>query len=68
MCEHIMPDIPNIKVRWDHQGIDPVPYLLVPMSDGSVMRFNAEIRHPAFQKAIQNVRNMKIGYERKEAE
>ena len=38
----------------------------IPMSDGSTVRYNPEIRQPAFQKAMENIRNMKTGYERKE--
>jgi len=62
MIECILPDIPNIKAHWDHPGVDPVPYLMVPMSDGSTLRFNAEIKHPGYVKAIQNIQNMKTGY------
>lgn len=68
MAEQIIPDIPNIKAHWDHRSVNPIPYLMVPMSNGSVVRYNAEIPQPAFQKAIQNIRNMETGYERKEAE
>ena len=63
----ILADTRNAKQHWERRS-DPLPYLMVPMSDGSVIRYNAEIPQPAFQKAIQNVRNMKTGYERKEAE
>ncbi len=63
----ILADTRNAKQHWERRS-DPLPYLMVPMSDGSVVRYNAEIPQPAFQKAIQNVRNMKTGYERKEAE
>ena len=63
----ILADTGKAKQHWERRS-DPLPYLMVPMSDGSVVRYNAEIPQPAFQKAIQNVRNMKIGYERKEAE
>ena len=63
----IIADTRNAKQHWERRS-DPLPYLMVPMSDGSVVRYNAEIQQPAFQKAIQNVRNMKTGYERKEAE
>jgi hypothetical protein len=63
----ILADTGKAKQHWERRS-DPLPYLMVPMSDGSVIRYNAEIPQPAFQKAIQNVRNMKIGYERKEAE
>ena len=60
MCERIIPDIPKIKAHWERRS-DPVPYLMVPMSDGSTIRFNAEIPQPAFQKAIQNIKNLE-GY------
>ena len=63
----ILADTGKAKQHWERRS-DPLPYLMVPMSDGSVVRYNAEIQQPAFQKAIQNVRNMKTGYERKEAE
>ena len=63
----IIADTRNAKQHWERRS-DPLPYLMVPMSDGSVIRYNAEIPQPSFQKAIQNVRNMKTGYERKEAE
>jgi hypothetical protein len=62
----IIADTRNAKQHWERRS-DPVPYLLVPMSDGSTIRYNPEIRQPAFQKAMENIRNMKIGYERKEA-
>ena len=63
----VIADTANARQHWDRRS-DELPYLMVPMSDGSVIRYNAEIPQPAFQKAIQNVRNMKTGYERKEAE
>ncbi|MBQ1362878.1 MAG: hypothetical protein IIY43_07485 [Oscillospiraceae bacterium] len=60
MSERIIPDIPKAKAHWERR-CDPVPYLLVPMSDGTVMRYNADIQHPGYVKAIQNIRNME-GY------
>lgn len=65
MTEAIIPDIPNIKAHWDHPGIDPVPYLMVPMSDRSVIRYNPEIPHPGAAKALENIRRlsgMRNGY------
>lgn len=59
----IIADTRNARQHWERR-CDPIPYLLVPMSDGSTIRYNAEIPQPAFQKAIQNVKNMKKGYER----
>lgn len=61
MNERILPDIPKIKAHWERRS-DPVPYLMVPMSDGSVIRFDPQIQHPGYVKAIQNIRNMKTGY------
>ena len=61
----IIADTRNISQHWERR-CDPIPYLMVPMSDGTTIRFNADIPQPAFQKAMQNVRNMKTGYERKE--
>ena len=65
MTEVIIPDIPNIKAHWDHPGVDPVPYLMVPMSDRSVIRYNPEIPHPGAAKALDNIRRlseMRNGY------
>ena len=67
MSERIIPDIPKIRAHWERRS-DPVPFLLVPMSDGTVMRFNAEIPHPALSKIFRSMENMKelcIGYEQK---
>lgn len=61
MIECIIPDIPNIKAHWDHPGVDPLPYLMVRMSNGDVIRYNAEIQHPGYVKAIQNIKNLE-GY------
>lgn len=60
----ILPNIPRIKAHWDRRG-EELPYLMVPMSDGTVVRYNPEIQLPAFRKAIENVKNMAVGYETK---
>jgi len=68
VIERIIPDIPRAKAHWERRS-DPVPYLMVPMSDGTVLRYNAEIPHPSLSKAFRNMENMKnicIGYEHKE--
>ena len=59
-----LPDIPKIKAHWDRR-CDELPYLIVPMSNGTVVRYNPEIQQPAFRKAIENVKNMVVGYETK---
>jgi len=56
----IIADTRNAKQHWERR-CDPVPYLLVPMSDGTVMRYNAEIQHPGYVKAVQNIKNLE-GY------
>ena len=63
----IMADTRNAKQHWERRS-DELPYLMVPMSDGSIVRYNPEIQHPGFVKAMQNIKNMKVGYERKKEE
>ena len=63
----VLADTQNITQHWEHRG-DPIPYLMVRMSDGKTIRYNPEIPHPGFVKAMDNIKNMEIGYERKEAE
>lgn len=60
MIERILPDLPKAKAHWDRR-CDPIPYLMVPMSNGTVMRFNAEVKHPGYVKAVQNIKNLE-GY------
>lgn len=61
----IIADTRNASQHWERR-CDPLPYLLVPMSDGSTLRFNPEVKHPGFQMAMKNIENMTIGYERKD--
>ena len=63
----ILADTRNAKQHWERRS-DELPYLMVPMSDGSIVRYNPEIQHPGFVKAMQNIKNMKVGYERKKEE
>jgi len=62
----ILADTHNAKQHWERR-CDQLPYLMVPMSNGDTVRYIPDIPQPAFQKAIQNIKNMKSGYERKEA-
>ena len=57
----IIADMANAHQYWERRS-DELPFLLVPMSDGSVVRYNAEIPHPGFTKAITNIKNMVVGY------
>ena len=62
----IIPDIPNIKARWCHRCSEVPDWLEVPMSDGTVVQYYPRIEQPSFRKAMDNIRNMAVGYERKE--
>ena len=57
----IIADTANIRQHWEHR-CDELPYLMVRMSDGREIRYNPEIPHPGFQKAMQNIENMQVGY------
>ena len=61
----IIPDIPKIRARWAHRASEIPDWLDVPMSDGTVVQYYPKIEQPAFTRAIQNIRNMVVGYERK---
>ena len=61
----ILADTRNIRQHWERRS-DPLPYLMVKMSDGSEIRYVPEVPQPGFQKAMENIKNMKTGYERKE--
>ena len=56
----VIPDIPKIKAHWERRS-DPLPYLMVPLSNGEVIRYNAEIKHPGYVKAVENIKNLE-GY------
>ena len=62
----ILADTGKAKQHWERRS-DPLPYLLIPMSDGTTVRYNPEIPQPGFQKAMKNLETMKIGYERKDS-
>ena len=63
----VIADTRNAKQHWERRS-DELPYLMVPMSDGSTIRYNPEVPHSGFVKAMQNIKNMKVGYERKKEE
>ena len=64
----VIPDMARAKAHWVKRSSEIPDYLMVPMSDGSTIRYNPEIPHPGFMKAMQNLKNMNVGYERKEEE
>ena len=57
----ILADTNNIRQHWERRS-DELPYLMVRMSDGRTVRYNPEIEHPGFQKAMNNLKNMAVGY------
>ena len=57
----VIADTANARQHWERRG-DELPYLMVPMSDGRVIRYNPEVPHPGFVKALQNIKNLRIGY------
>ena len=61
----VIADTRSATQHWEHR-CDELPYLMVKMSDGREIRYNPEIQQPGFQKAMQNIQNMTIGYERTE--
>ena len=65
----IIADTRNAKQHWERRS-DPLPYLVVPMSDGSTIRFFAEIQQPKpyFKEALDHFTDLCVGYERKEEE
>lgn len=63
----ILADTRQIKQHWERR-CDPIPYLMVPMSDNTVIRYNPEIRQPApvLKDKLDKFTDLCIGYERKE--
>ena len=41
----ILADTGRAKQHWERR-CDPIPYLMVPMSNGDVIRYNPEIKQP----------------------
>ena len=60
----ILADTRNAKQLWERR-CDTLPFLEVPMSDGSVVRYYPEIPQPGLVKALEGIR--RIGYQLKEA-
>ena len=58
----ILPDVKKITAHWTHRSSEVPDYLLVPMSDGTVIRYNPQIEQPAFVKAVDTIRGWNIGY------
>ena len=63
----VMP-LPKVTGIWEHDCSRYPDTIRIPMSDGKVItyRIDTKIPHPCFDAAMKNVKNMAIGYERKE--
>lgn len=63
----VIADTRNAKQHWEHRR-DTLPYLIIPMSDGSTVRYNPEIVQPApvLREQLDKFTDMCIGYERNE--
>ena len=59
----VIADTRFAKQHWERRS-DELPYLLVPMSDGRVIRYNPEIVQPGFIETRNN-ESVVVGYRRK---
>ena len=63
----ILPDMANAKAHWEHRTSDIPDYLMVPMSDNSVVKFVPEIRQPRYVKSMnegmERLKAMACGYQ-----
>ena len=64
----IIPNLPKIKAHWDRRTSAVPDYLMVPMSDNSVVRYEPVITHPKpfLADHLEKFSNTCKGYERKE--
>ena len=65
----VIADTRNAKQHWERRS-DPLPYLLIPMSDNTVVRYNPKIRQPRpyLKEALDHFTDLCVGYERKKSE
>lgn len=63
----VIADTRNAKQHWERRS-DPMPYLMVPMSDNTVVRYIPEIQQPrpVLKDKLDHFSELCIGYERKE--
>ena len=63
----VLPDIQRIKAHWKRRT-DTLPYLMVPMSDNTVVKYVPEITQPkpVLADKLDRFTKLCIGYERKE--
>ena len=64
----ILPNLPKIKAHWERRTSDIPDYLVVPMSDDTVVRYVPEVAQPkpVLADELNKFTELCIGYERKE--
>ena len=65
----VIADTRNAKQHWERRR-DALPYLMIPMSNGSTVRYNPEIVQPApvLREPLDKFTKMCIGYKWEEIE
>ena len=61
----VLPDMSRAKAHWVHRSSEVPDYIMVPMSDGTVVMYVPQVTQPGFVKAMKNLQNMVVGYEKK---
>ena len=61
-----IPDMNKAKAHWTKASSEIPDYIMVPMSDNTVVMYVPQVTQPGFVKAMENIKNMTIGYERKQ--
>lgn len=64
----ILPNLPKIKAHWERRTSDIPDYLMVPMSDDTVVRYVPEIQQPkpVLADKLNKFTKLCVGYERKQ--
>lgn len=62
----VIPDMSRAKAHWVKRSSEIPDYIMIPMSDGTVCMYVPQVTQPGFVKAMENIKNMTIGYERKQ--
>lgn len=61
----VIPDLSRAKAHYVHRAMDIPDYLVVPMSDGQVVRYVPEVEHPSLRKIHENMKKLSelcVGY------
>lgn len=67
MSETRILPLPEVTGIWKYESSTYPDVIKVPMSDGKVVKYtiDVDLPHPSFEKAMENVRKMKVGYQYK---